>query len=123
MHYNDHDAIDQSNSDDSIPIDTKQRTSSHEGQNQHQKLFFEDHDNDFANRSLARGFDPNTTCIEVGCERLTVRIDASFTVVNVSGLVPALSYELVVHALSNGSNLISRPSDAVSITTQHSGKP
>ena len=102
---------------------TKQRTSSLEdGQNQHQKLFSDDHTSDFVNRSLARGFDTNTTCIEVMCERLTVRIDASFTMVNVSGLVPALSYELVVHALSNGTNLISRPSDAVPITTQHSGQ-
>ena len=115
-YYNDHDVIDQSNSDDSIPVDPKQRTSNLQGQNQHQISFL-----DTANRSLARGFDPNSTCIEVVCERRSMRIDASFTMVNVSGLVPALSYELVVLALSNGTNLISRPSDAVSITTRHSG--
>ena len=120
-----HDVINQSNSDDSIPVGTKQTTSRPglEGRNQRQELLFsDDHSNAIGNRSLSRGFDPNTTCIEVLCEVLTMRVDASSTVVNVTGLVPALGYELVVHALSSGTSLISRPSDAVSITTKHSGK-
>lgn len=121
-----HDVINQSNSDDSIPVGTKRTTSRPglEGRNQHREfLFSDDHNNNaIANRSLSRGFDPNTTCIEVLCEVLTMRVDASSTVVNVTGLVPALEYELVVHALSSGTSLISRPSDAVSVTTKHSGK-
>ena len=120
-----HDVINQSNSDDSIPVGTKRTTSRPglEGRNQRQELLFsDDHSNAIGNRSLSRGFDPNTTCIEVLCEVLTMRVDASSTVVNVTGLVPALGYELVVHALSSGTSLISRPSDAVSVTTKHSGK-
>jgi hypothetical protein len=124
MYYSDEDDVfEKSNSDDSIPVGTRKwGTSSPEGEHQHQKLFSDDHSNGFANRSLARGFDPNTTCIEVTCERRTVRVDASLTTVNVTGLVPALNYELVVHALSNGTNLVSGPSDAVSVTTQHYGQ-
>ena len=107
------------NSDDSIPVS---RTSSLEGQSRYQKSSLGDHNNSFATQSLARGFNPNTTCIEFMCERITVRIDARLTIFNLSGLVPALSYELAVHSLSNGTNLISRPSNAVSITTKHSGE-
>lgn len=99
-----HVVIGQSKSDDSIPVSTSSRTSSV-----------------FANRSPAQGFDSNTTCIEVTCERVTTRIDATLTTLNLSGLVPALRYELVVHALSNGTSLISRPSDVISVVTQHFG--
>ena len=123
MYYSnddDDDIIEQSDSDDSIPVGTnKKGMSTPEGQ---QKIFSDDHSNGFANRSLVQGVDPNTTCVEVMCERLTTRVDASLNVVNMSGLVPALRYDVVVHALSNGTNLISRPSRAVSITTQHSGQ-
>ena len=96
MYYNDHDVIDQSDSDDSVPVGTKQTTSSLglEGRNRHQELLLsDDHNNAFANRSLAWGFDPNTTCIEVMCEVLSERIDASFTVVNVSVPVSCPSNE------------------------------
>ena len=122
MYYNsdDDDVTEQSNSDDSIPAGTsKKGTSTPKG---NQKVFSDDHSSGFANRSLVQGVDPNTTCVEVKCDRLTMTVDASLTVVNVTGLVPALRYEVVVHALSNGTNLISGPSRAVSITTQHSGQ-
>ncbi|MCG8620774.1 MAG: hypothetical protein MJE68_02080 [Proteobacteria bacterium] len=122
MYYNndDDDVTEQSNSDDSIPTSTnKKGTPTPEG---HKKIFSDDHSSGFTNRSLVQGVDPNTTCVEVNCDRLTMTADASLTVVNVTGLVPALGYEVVVHALSNGTNLISRPSRAVSITTQHSGQ-
>ena len=122
MYYNndDDDVTGQSDSDDSIPAGTsKKGTSTPEG---NQKVFSDDHSSGFANRSLVQGVDPNTTCVEVKCDRLIMTVDASLTVVNVTGLVPALGYEVVVHALSNGTNLISGPSRAVSITTQRSGQ-
>ena len=123
MYYNnddDDDVTGHSDSDDSIPAGTsKKGTSTPEG---HQKVFSDDHSSGFAKRSLVQGVDPNTTCVEVECDRLTITVDASLTVVNMTGLVPALGYEVVVHALSNGTNLISRPSHAVFITTQPSGQ-
>ena len=111
-----HDIIGQSNSDDSVPISSSRRMSRMEEQNQDQEFFLDDK---FAN--LSKGFDPNTTCVEVMCERILVRIDAKFTTFNLSGLIPALGYEVVIHSLSNGTNLISGPSDPVSVTTQHFG--
>ena len=114
MYYSEHDVT---NSNDSIPVS---RTSIE--LSQHQKSSLGDYNNSFAAYSLARGLNPNTTCIEFMCERITVRIDAKLTIFNLSGLIPALSYELAVHSLSNGANLISRPSAAVSITTKHSGE-
>ena len=68
-----------------------------------------------------RGFDPNSTCVEVICETITTSVEARFTEVNVTGLVPAHTYDLVIQSLSNGSNLISEPSDAISIVTQPHG--
>ena len=66
-------------------------------------------------------FDPNSTCVEVTCETITVDVEARFTEVNISGLVPAHVYDLTVQSLSNGTNLISRPSDAITVITQQHG--
>lgn len=72
--------------------------------------------------SLSRGFDPNTTCVEVLCEVKTVRINSEFMQLNLTGLVPALSYNVVVRALSNGTRLISEESDNVIVTTKPDGE-
>ena len=78
---------------------------------------------EFTNRlnQTFRGFDPNSTCVEFTCRTVTVYVEARFTEVNVTGLVPAHVYDLVIQSLSNGSNLISEPSDAISLITQPHG--
>ena len=76
------------------------------------------HNNSIADLSVTRGFNPNTACVEVVCEPILIRIEASFTAFNLSGLIPALTYDLVIHSLSNGTNLISKASDAIPFTTQ-----
>ena len=105
---NSNDEVDeQSNSDNSNPVTPGTRiTSSYT----------------FDNKSLAQGFDPNTTCVEISCKQISMRTTASFTTYNLSGLIPAFNHKVVVHALSNGTNLRSSASDAVYITTKDSGK-
>ena len=73
---------------------------------------------------LDRGFATNTACIEHVCEvthmSVNVRIGAQ-QAANVTGLIPAVNYSLVVFAFSNGSNLQSGPSLPIYFVTDEHG--
>ena len=63
----------------------------------------------------------NTACNEVECRETDLTVSSSVTSANVTGLIPALMYLLVVNALSNGTNLESEPSNAITFTTDMHG--
>ena len=62
----------------------------------------------------------DSACVEVDCE--TVEVIAGETLINVTGLLPAVEYVIHVVALSNGTNLESEPSSDLSHKTSVSGK-
>ena len=62
----------------------------------------------------------NSLCVEVPCETYVVSVAGNDLMANLTGLVPALTYTLVVSAFSNGSRLQSVPSEPVTfMTLQH----
>lgn len=65
-------------------------------------------------------YSTDSACVEVDCDR--VEVIAGETLVNVSGLIPAVEYVVQVVALSNGTNLESDPSSDLSLKTSVSGK-
>ena len=106
--------IPQSDSEYSIP--------SHDSLEELEQAYLYDQNNGSLDLSFLRGFDPNTTCVEIICERIIVTVDAETTRFNLSGLIPAHSYNLIIRSLSNGTNLISDASDPITITTKPYGK-
>lgn len=63
----------------------------------------------------------NSACIEIVCESVQREAPSSAVMWNLTGLVPAVEYTVVLFAFSNGSILKSSPSQAVSFTTQNHG--
>ena len=59
----------------------------------------------------------NSSCVEVECETHTLEVLGTETTANLTDLVPALQYDLVITAFSNGSRLRSEPSERTTFTT------
>ncbi len=64
-----------------------------------------------------------TACVEVVCGDVELSsFNPGETVANLTGLIPDLDYIVDVTALSNGTNLMSSPSDPINFTTDVYGK-
>ena len=72
--------------------------------------------------SSEQTFSNNSTCVEVVCEPSHVLVSVGTTEANVSSLIPSTPYQVVVMALSNGTNLESVPSTPVSFATEVYGE-
>ena len=64
----------------------------------------------------------NTACVEFECETRYEEVLSNMTVLNLTGLVPAINYTLVIFAFSNGSNLQSGPSQQLHFITKVHGR-
>ena len=64
----------------------------------------------------------NSTCVEFRCEPRYEEVPADQLTLNLTGLVPALSYSFVVFAFSNGSSLQSDSSEQVAFSTKNHGE-
>lgn len=69
----------------------------------------------------ARGRQSNSSCVEFECEPRYEEVPGNQLTLNLTGLVPAISYYLVVFAFSNGSSLQSDPSQQITFNTQAHG--
>ena len=76
-----------------------------------------------SNNETQDDIETNTACNEVECRETELIVSSHITSANVTGLIPALMYLLVVTALSNGTNLESEPSNTITFTTDMHGNP
>ena len=64
----------------------------------------------------------NSSCVEFECEMRYEEVPADELMVNLTGLVPAIDYFVVVFAFSNGSNLKSGGSQQITFSTLSHGR-
>ena len=74
-----------------------------------------------SNNETQDDVETNAACNEVECRETDLTVSSRITSANVTGLIPALMYLLVVTALSNGTNLESEPSNTITFTTDVHG--